>query len=645
MTISDFYYKIKIMNEKLKKYVENTARIRELSSPKISDIKSAAQYSIAVKDNFIKIGKLSMENRDILSEQLFPYLNEEKPIDVDDAESLGEFCDSLLDAYSLDNLDPAIHDLLSKRLLTLAEDHRDMREKVLGIDREITSCYTMMNITDRLSSFPEIAAAYRKRGLEAAEKVKKLLDPEFFKKLPDNECREMVLINARYMCSLYEGTRLSVEESRENYDMLVRALEIARDADYISDMEDYDWRRHEFRTLNYISMLLDYHNRRGIPEDVVEKIAERVAQMDRMWHTDRDYFSELMRENELSFHVLRARYESGVISRDIYHKNLIALYDMRDPNDYDLSGMCINLMLPTEYILTLDMSHLSERDRHNLNWFYANALHYAFNMSGTESLSFMLEFLSMLMTNFVEIPGGMSFEDFCLSCMAALHPPTYVHSTMVAQISRCMTRHLLRLDRSLFKDLFEMLSTDDDEVVLSFVFHAARSHDFGKIFITDTIMVYGRKLLDSEFDLIKKHPDAGADIMQKHRSTAMYANVARSHHIWYDGSRGYPEGFDTSKLPEKVVVDIVECADCLDAATDIVGRSYSRGKTIFEFARELSEGAGTRYAPYLPQLFSDKDFLADMSYLLSNVRRKNYERVYERLVSVEEESMLYSEAG
>ena len=96
-------------------------------------------------------------------------------------------------------------------------------------------------------------------------------------------------------------------------------------------------------------------------------------------------------------------------------------------------------------------------------------------------------------------------------------------------------------------------------------------------------------------------------------------------------------------MPEKVVIDIVTCADCLDAATDMVGRSYSRGKTIFEFAKELSDGSGTRYAPYLPQLFTDGDFLSDMMYLLSNVRRKNYERVYERLVSVREESLIHNE--
>ncbi len=632
------------MNDRLKKYVENTAKIRELSTPQVNGIRNAADYSMNLKHNFIIIGKLAAENREILSEELFPFLDAGADITPTTLSSLGDFCDALLDAYSLDNLDPAIHDVLSKRLYVNAKEKDDSNTKdvVMGIDREITSCYTMMNITQRLISFPEIAAAYRKRGFNAAGQLVDLLEPEAFAALPDDECREMVLINARYMWSLYEGETLSIEESRHNYEMLLQALKLADDPEYVKRLPNYNWKYHRFRSLNYISMLLDYNNRRMMPADIIEAVAEHVIEMDRLWHSEPEFYSELMQENELSLHVLRAKYISGRMDLEHYHKNMLALYNLRDPNDYRLSGMTLNIMLSTEYILTLDKEHVSESDKHVLARFYADSLRYAFNMTGRTSLSFMLEFLSMLMTNFIEIPGVMTFEEFCLSCIAALHPPTYVHSTMVAQFTRCITRHLMRIRPDLFSDLFEYLGTDDEDTVLGFAFHAARCHDFGKILITDTIMVYGRRLLDSEFELIKKHPGVGADIMECYRSTERYANVARGHHIWYDGSKGYPDDFDTSKVPERIIIDIVTCADCLDAATDTIGRSYNRGKTMFEFARELNEGSGTRYAPYLPEIFKDKDFLADMSYLLSNGRRKNYERVYDRLKSVSEESLTYT---
>ena len=104
--------------------------------------------------------------------------------------------------------------------------------------------------------------------------------------------------------------------------------------------------------------------------------------------------------------------------------------------------------------------------------------------------------------------------------------------------------------------------------------------------------------------------------------------MIRGHHRWFDGSRGYPEDFDTAKSPYKSIIDIVCVADCLDAATDAVGRSYHEGKTLEMFQEELAEGAGTRYAPYMVELFADSATNADLRYLLENGRKKTYNETY-----------------
>ena len=100
--------------------------------------------------------------------------------------------------------------------------------------------------------------------------------------------------------------------------------------------------------------------------------------------------------------------------------------------------------------------------------------------------------------------------------------------------------------------------------------------------------------------------------------------MIRGHHLWYDCSRGYPEGFDTFASPYKTIIDIVLAADCLDAATDTVGRSYNRGKTFADYAAEVAEGAGTHYAPFLPELFENPGFKQDVEYLLSERRKARY---------------------
>lgn len=626
--------------EKLENYISNTARIRSLSSPSIQDIDNAADYGTLLQDNFITIGQLGRENRNILAEHLFPYLEDSTRVSDSELKDLGAFGDSLLDAYNLDNLDPAIHAEISDHLLHKAEQSGSVKLYIQQLDREIAACYTMENITLRLRSFPDIANKYRKRGFAAGKALLKYLDKDAFFALPDNECREIVLTNARYMWTLYEGDVLTEEECRENLAQLEKALALAEDEDYRKKMPWYDWRHHTIRTLQYILIMPEYNNARRLPQDVLNRICTHAVKMNMIWHEDPEYYRELIHENEMLVLVQRARYLSGKFSVETYRHHLMQLYARRDRNNYELGGMTLNLMLPTEYILTLDREHLTEEEKYQINRFYHDALNYAFHMSGRDSLSFMLEFLSKLLDCFIEIPGGMDFGEMCLDCLGALHPPTYVHSIMVGQIARCLCRHLLQKRPELFKDL---PMAGDPDAILSFTYRAAVCHDFGKLPITDTIMVYGRKLLDSEFSLLKTHPVTAAALMRRHESTKAYANIALGHHRWYDDSAGYPDNLCTAELPEKVIIDLVCCADCLDAATDSVGRSYNRGKTMDDFIMELKEGAGTRYAPYLPELFDDTTLRRDLRFLLQQGRRSSYSKVYRQLKDLTDQSQLYGE--
>jgi HD-GYP domain-containing protein (c-di-GMP phosphodiesterase class II) len=234
----------------------------------------------------------------------------------------------------------------------------------------------------------------------------------------------------------------------------------------------------------------------------------------------------------------------------------------------------------------------------------------------------------------------MRFEDIVLNFLAAMHPPTYVHSRMVAQFTVCLCDHLMDQRPELLigcagcETVEEVLEKRSE--ILYFAYHAALCHDAGKLFIIDTVFVYGRKLLDMEFELIKTHPKMGAELLRRYPSTRQYAEVALGHHKWYDNSRGYPEEFDTSGSPLKALIDLVMCCDCLDAATDTVGRSYNRGKTTEEFLEEVREGSGTRYAPWLVDLLAREEVRADINFLLRRGREHNYQDTYLLLRNVQE---------
>ena len=70
--------------------------------------------------------------------------------------------------------------------------------------------------------------------------------------------------------------------------------------------------------------------------------------------------------------------------------------------------------------------------------------------------------------------------------------------------------------------------------------------------------------------------------------------VARWHHEKYDGS-GYPDGISGDAIP--VMVRIVSIADSYDAMTS--NRSYRNAMSADMAVKELREGGGTQFDPYL----------------------------------------------
>lgn len=70
---------------------------------------------------------------------------------------------------------------------------------------------------------------------------------------------------------------------------------------------------------------------------------------------------------------------------------------------------------------------------------------------------------------------------------------------------------------------------------------AALLHDIGKVSVPPELLVKPGKLTDEEFAAIQRHAPEGARILTtRGRGHELAAIVAYEHHIWEDGSRGYP---------------------------------------------------------------------------------------------------------
>jgi len=99
---------------------------------------------------------------------------------------------------------------------------------------------------------------------------------------------------------------------------------------------------------------------------------------------------------------------------------------------------------------------------------------------------------------------------------------------------------------------------------------AAELHDIGKIAIPEGIINSALGLTDDEFEVIKKHPDFGVEILRPIRFLEPVLPAVRYHHERYNGG-GYPEGRSGEQIP--LEARILNLADAFDAMTTT--RSYN----------------------------------------------------------------------
>jgi len=114
-------------------------------------------------------------------------------------------------------------------------------------------------------------------------------------------------------------------------------------------------------------------------------------------------------------------------------------------------------------------------------------------------------------------------------------------------------------------------------------------HDVGKIGVPEEILNKPGKLTDEEFEVIKRHPTMGYEILKPIKSFQAILDGVLYHHENPDGS-GYPEGLVGEQTP--LTARIIHVVDVFDALTS--NRSY-RGKfPILRALEILREEAGTK---------------------------------------------------
>jgi putative nucleotidyltransferase with HDIG domain len=129
------------------------------------------------------------------------------------------------------------------------------------------------------------------------------------------------------------------------------------------------------------------------------------------------------------------------------------------------------------------------------------------------------------------------------------------------------------------------LSTEDTDNLIV----ASILHDVGKINVPEEILNKPGGLTDEEYDIIKKHPADGAE-MVKDTYYADISKIIRQHHERINGS-GYPDGLKDEEIT--IGAKIIGVSDSYDAMTD--DRSYRKAYTPEYAMNELKRLSGVLY--------------------------------------------------
>lgn len=185
-----------------------------------------------------------------------------------------------------------------------------------------------------------------------------------------------------------------------------------------------------------------------------------------------------------------------------------------------------------------------------------------------------------------------------------------VHSHMVGKIATAILNEIFAKKPSM---LVGCLGTKTEHDVIAretefvdYMNRGALIHDLGKIYISFVTRKQTRKLTDSEFALIKKHPLFGAELAAKNEQLKQYIPLIIGHHKAYD-NKGYPFDYDYREAPNAFLVSLLQVCDSLDAATDSLGRTYSKTKTSDEVISEFIAEKGTRYHPELTDFIAGNE--------------------------------------
>ena len=602
--------------QKWERYIQNLRRVRTLSHPQFPPETAPESLLEAIQGNAVRCFDRMKENNALLGELV--YTRDAKTLSDSDIAELEEAAGRLFNYANSEDCGVAykIHELLLKAAR--------FRDNVPMIIRElyyngITLHYINVRDEDHDVNllWPRIHAFF----LEGANYIAR------YEEL-DKETRQYVIRcvgNIRMAVS-----RRTKENCRRYQELFETALRII-ESPYYQEMDpDIPWQRYIY-AMHMDQMTELAYLRENDDPMVAERVLRSATYVYEHQSANRGEESRLQNWR-VSYFYHAALYHAGKGTARAVVEDLLEMIDQTGERDYSPDGINRNLT-GAAYLFNYE-AFLSAEDRAELADRIAQeraaAHRYLDEMPSNE----YPRVASVAVRELILVQSDREKSDNrkILESILSGHRPTYVHSTMVAHLTRVLLRRMVETDPAALIGLLGCKTAAEVQArkpeLLQTAYDCGLYHDVGKSAVIMYIDTNSRSLLEEEFCCIQSHPVIGYGLLREAGYEEYLAPAALYHHCFYNGRGGYPREVPPCPQNIKGIVDVLTVADALDAATDNIGRCYNRAKPLRTLVGELQAQSGTRYAPDVVALFRDEAFCEALAQKMDAERKKIYLHVY-----------------
>ncbi len=598
-------------------YIENAKKVMVLSdnSGEIPDDVDAFMEGQAGKA--YEIREIIKENTNLLRKYFFPVLDDIASADEEEIEQLEDFAAHLSEGVK--RLDLFLHYMIHNALITYA---RRLEKRDMLIRELYQTALALFYIRESADSSGQRNHSWRMGMLfgESASYIK------IYDEIEDVETRGYI---HRSMGNLALSYNIFTEGEKK-LRAVRRSIQILQDPVYREKTPSLPWDTYLYKSHQERSTAMGLLRRGETDERLVREVMESVEYV---WERQLESSQKRNRPPAMRWRIIyeESQYYCGLQPLSYLFTQLEKIYMDCDRNDFSEEGMYGNVFIPAVYSNYIERySQYKDSKREIVCHMYRNVVDYVHRAPNNQYNDQLIHYLLLFLQNFVEYPNEMQQKDIVTKLIVCRNPDAYVFSRLTAQMAQML------MDRVIEECPLLLVGTlgcgcaeevrERREELLQFVYDGGLLHDVGALSMYRLMLMSARSWMDEESVMFKCHVAAGVRILERCESTRPFAPIAGGHHVYYDGSGGYPPDYNRADNPVQVITDMVSIAAYASRMTEQTTHDTMPIYTLTEVTRLIKEGAGSLFHPELSRLWVSME--SQLEQYMQSARKTAYSEAF-----------------